>query len=100
MKNDLYAGIKYDKYRKVYYRCLLRGMPNSNVQNQISEKPVVVVVMDEKFNYLGESEIGTSANYNWSNVFVTEEGLNIEYIEDNDLEEAFLKLHIFTIEKI
>ena len=43
--------------------------------------------MDEQFNYLGETPLGTSDEWNWSNSFVTEEGLNIEYIDKADLEE-------------
>jgi hypothetical protein len=56
--------------------------------------------MDEQFNYLGETLIGKAEEWNWTNSFVTQEGLNIEYIDDNDMDEEHLNFKIFTIEKL
>ena len=103
IKQDLYAVIKYDKYRKVYYRFLRKGIPNATVRTQIKEKPIAVIMMDENFGYLGETVIGTSEKWHWQNSFVTEEGLNIEYLEEDDIDEVDLTLKIFvpkTIEQI
>ncbi|MCK9414685.1 MAG: DUF4221 domain-containing protein, partial [Prolixibacteraceae bacterium] len=80
-RQDLYAAIKYDKYRKVYYRFLLKGIPNATIRTQKEVKPIAIIVMDENFNYLGETVIGTGKEWYWQNSFVTSEGLNIEYIE-------------------
>jgi hypothetical protein len=101
-QQDLYAAILHDPWRKVYYRFLLQGIPDATFSTPIGKKPVIVILMDEQFNYLGETLIGTGEEWNWTNSFVTKEGLNIEYIGDiaKDLDEAYLDLKIFTIEKI
>lgn len=99
VREDLYAAIKYDRYRKMYYRFLLKGIPSATVHTRKEEKPIVVIVMNENFDYLGETVIGTGEDWYWQNSFVTKEGLNIEYIE-KDLEEKYLTLKIFTIKKI
>lgn len=98
-KQDLYAAIKYDKYRKVYYRFILKGISDATVRTRKEEKPISVIIMDENFNYLGETVIGTGEEWCWQNSFVTEEGLNIEYIKKN-LDESHLTLKIFTLKKI
>ncbi len=98
-RQDMYAAVIYDKYRKVYYRFLRKGIPNATIRTRKEEKPITVIIMDEKFNYLGETVIGTGEEWYWENSFVTQEGLNIEYIE-KDFEEVFLTLKIFTIKKI
>lgn len=98
-RQDLYAAVKYDKYRKVYYRFLLKGIPNATIRTRKEDKPIAVIVMDENFNYLGETVIGTGEDWYWQNSFVTLEGLNIEYLE-KDFEEAYLTLKIFTLKKI
>jgi hypothetical protein len=99
-QEDMYTAIHYDPWRKVYYRYLLQGIPNATSRMPINKKPVIIILMDEQFNYLGETLIGTGEEWNWTNSFVTEEGLNIEYIDTDDLEEDYLNLKIFTIEKL
>lgn len=94
-KTDLYAGIRYDKYRKVYYRFLRKAMPGASSMTTIVNKPLSVIIMDENFKYLGETTIGACNNYNWENAFVTEEGLNIEYLDKKDITEAYLHYKIF-----
>lgn len=97
---DLYGGIKYDKYRKVYYRFLRNAMSDVSKDSNWKEKPLSVIIMDKDFNYLGETNIGTLKNYNWENSFVSKEGLNIEYLHENDINEVYLSLHIFVPEEI
>jgi hypothetical protein len=99
-KQDLYAAILHDPWRKVYYRFLLQGIPDATSSTPQGKKPIIVILMDEQFNYLGETLIGTGEEWNWTNSFVTEEGLNIEYIDPDDTEEEFLNLKIFTLEKL
>jgi hypothetical protein len=72
----------------------------ATLSTPLGEKPVIVIIMDEQFNYLGETLIGTGKQWNWENSFVTEDGLNIEYIDDNDTEEEYLNLKIFTVEEL
>lgn len=100
LNQDLYAGILYDPWRKMYYRFMQQGLVNATTRTPLTSKPVVVIIMDEQFNYLGETLIGTGDNWNWKNSFVTEEGLNIEYLDTKDIDETFMNFKIFTIEKI
>lgn len=96
---DEYTAIKYDKFRKVYYRFLFKRKTESDQKNDWKEKPVAVIVMDNKFRYLGETVIGTGEEWNWQNSFVTKEGLNIEYTGTKN-DENFLTLKVFTPKKI
>lgn len=100
IEQNEYAAILYDKYREVYYRFLLQNIPDANINTQWKEKPVVVIMMDRGFNYLGETTLGTWREWNWHNSFVTEEGLNIEYLDNDDIDEVALTLKIFTPKKI
>lgn len=99
IREDLYSAIRYDKYRQVYYRFFLKGIPNTSNATTMDDKPVSVIIMDKDFNYLGEKVIGIGRNWYWQNSFVTKEGLNIEYL-DRDRDENHLTLKIFTIKKI
>lgn len=96
---DWYTAIKYDKYRKVYYRFIMKSSAVEKSNTSWKEKPIAVIIFNEDFDYLGETVIGTMKDFNWQNSFVTEEGLNIEYIETK-FEEVYLTLKIFTIKKL
>jgi len=96
---DFYTAILHDPYRHLYYRYMLRAIPNTNTYWK--KKPLIVIIMDEQFNYQGETVIGTGEEWNWENSFVTSEGLTMEYIDhDADPEEQYLCLKTFTVEKI
>ncbi|MVT10296.1 DUF4221 family protein [Chitinophaga tropicalis] len=97
---DLYGGIKYDKYRKVYYRFLRKALPESGRKLRWEDKEVTVIIMDEHFRYLGETSIGTMHEFYPENAFVTKEGLNIEYLDDSDVDEKFMNFKIFQPQKI
>lgn len=97
---DLYGGILYDKYRNVYYRFLRKALPEKGVRLRWENKQVAVVVMDQDFNYLGETEIGDMNEFYPDNSFVTKEGLNVEYIAPDDVDEKFLTFKIFTLKDI
>jgi hypothetical protein len=99
-REDLYAAILYDSWRRVYYRYLQKGISDGAPGTPVGRKPVIVIIMDEQFNYLGETLIGTGEEWKWENSFVTEEGLNIEYVDDSDTDEEFLHLKIFTVEDL
>ena len=98
-QQDFYTAIIYDKFRRVYYRFLLKGIKNATNHSRLNEKPINIIVMDEHFNYLGETEIGKGNDWNWHNSFVSREGLNIEYLE-KDYAEVYLTFKIFTIKEI
>jgi hypothetical protein len=100
LQQDTYAAILYDPWRQVYYRFLEQGLPNATTTTQAVEKPVIVIVMDEQFNYMGETLIGTGEQWHWKNSFVTEEGLNIEFIDNEDPDEVYLNFKVFNIETL
>jgi hypothetical protein len=79
---------------------MLQGIPGSTSSTGKEKKPVIVIVMNEQFNYLGETVIGTGEQWNWSNSFVTKEGLNIEYINEEDVNEDYLNFKIFKIKEL
>lgn len=56
--------------------------------------------MDEQFRYLGETEIGIGREWNWTNSFVTEEGLNIERIGTEPEDDDYLTFALFDIQDI
>lgn len=77
-----------------------QGIKGATSQDQLTEKPVVVIMMDKQFNYLGETVLGTSDVWNWNNSFVTKEGLNIEYIDKGDIDEQYMRFKICIPQKI
>lgn len=99
LRQDLYGGILYDPWRKVYYRFMQQGLANASARTPLTSKPIIVILMDENFNYLGETLIGTGENWNWKNSFVTKEGLNIEYLDTKDIDETFMNFKIFKLSK-
>lgn len=100
VREDMYGAIIYDPYRKVYYRFLERGIPNASIKTSMSEKLINVIIMDENFDYLGETTLGQGKEWNWANSFVTQEGLNIEYVDRDDINEDYLILKIFIPKKL
>lgn len=98
LQQDLYGGILYDKWREIYYRFIQKGIKNATTRTQLSEKEIAIIYMDKHFKYLGETTLGTSYEWNWTNSFVTKEGLNIEYIDENDVDERYMSFKIFTPE--
>ena len=101
LRHDIYAAILHDPYRHLYYRYMLQANPAATTNTHWKEKQVVVIIMDEHFEYLGETAIGTCEKWNWGNSFVTSEGLTMEYIDqDADPEEQYIILKTFTVEKI
>lgn len=95
VRQDMYAAIIHDKYRKVYYRFMRKALPDADVQTSWKEKSIAVIIMDEEFGYLGETVLGIERNWHWQNSFVTKEGLNVEYVENNNTGELNLSLKIF-----
>ena len=101
LQYDFYTGILHDPYRKVYYRLMMPGVPDATISTSKWEKPVGVIVMDEQFNYMGETVLGPWKKWNWQNCFVTSEGLTMEYFDpDLDSGEEYLYFKILTIEKL
>ena len=100
LHQDLYGGILYDPWREVYYRFLEQRASDVTNRTPLTSKAIIIICMDKDFNYLGETNIGTGKQWNWNNAFVTKEGLNIEYLDINDMEELYMNFKIFTLKKI
>ena len=80
---------------------MLQSVHDATVSTSLNERHVVVIVMDEQFNYMGETVLGTGEKWNWQNSLVTSEGLMIEYFDpDLDSLEEYLNFRILTIEKL
>lgn len=95
--SDIYQGFKYDQYRNVYYRVMLKGIPDHGEYSDLSAKPVSIIIYDEKFNVVGEKLIGLSENWNPLNMLVSKDGLLIEYIDSNPEFEDFLIFQKFKL---
>ena len=100
VQGDRYCAILHDPFRKVYYRFLRKAFPEAPEGTHWKEKDIGVIIMDEDFEYLGETTLGGGDIWHWENSFVTEEGLNIEYIDKDDIDEEYLTLKIFVPKKL
>lgn len=95
MNNPSYEGILYDKYRKVYYRFARLPLPEYKKGDRGNRKPLVVIILDENLQYLGEYLMPTVVEYFSTNAFVSERGLNIQVISDN---EDVLQFYVYEYE--
>ena len=97
MRTPSYEGILYDKYRNIYYR--IARLPNKEYKlgDNGNEKPVIVVVLDEDFHYLGETMLPKDLNLFSSNIFVSKEGLNVQVVDSN---EDILKFYRYVYAKV
>ncbi|MBE6253781.1 MAG: DUF4221 domain-containing protein [Bacteroidales bacterium] len=79
MRNPSYEGILYDKYRHCYYRfARLPYSEKESIPSFGNHKPVVIVVLDENFNYIGERCLKSDVPYNSFCSFVSPGGLMIQ----------------------
>lgn len=83
MTNGSYENILYDKYRNIYYR-IARMPVNGEIQHHGNNKPTVVLVLDNKFEKIGEIELPESMSINPYHSIVLKEGLAIQKRDDNE----------------
>ncbi|WP_294628343.1 DUF4221 family protein [uncultured Bacteroides sp.] len=95
LEQDWYAAVLHDPYQKVYYRYLQKAVSPAASKKQLNGKVLSVIIMDEQFRYLGETEIGTGEQWNWNNSFVTPEGLHIEHCGTKMEDDDYLTFGIF-----
>ena len=98
LENDEYGPVRYDAYRKVYYRFFRHGVKQYSESSQWGDKELSIILFDQDFHYLGEKNIGLLKNWYIQNSFVNKEGLHIEYIPKT-LDEDHLVYRIFTTNK-
>ena len=94
---DMYGPILYDQYREVYYRFLLKKVTDETKSNSIPDKEICIILMDQNFNYLGETCIGNGKSWNINNTFITKEGLNIEYLSPENENEDYMFFKVFQL---
>lgn len=99
-ENNLYGAIKYDPYRNIYYRFIRKSLKEKNTGRNWKDKTLGVIVLDEDFNYLGETDIGILKDWNWENSFVNKQGLYIEHLDNINYDETYLRFKIFEIQKL
>lgn len=79
-----YTRIAYDKYRNVYYRYVLK--PVGKQEEFTSKRRSAIIVLDEKFNIIGEWDV--PENIDLFKSFIYKKGLYIfnkeKYIENQD----------------
>jgi hypothetical protein len=83
MTNSSYREVYYDKYKQRYYR-IARLPVKDYVFGSNQRKPIVVIILDAQFNYLGEVSLPADKNLKPDNCFVSEDGLNIQSLTDDE----------------
>lgn len=93
-ENPSYEGVYYDKYKDLYYR--IARLPNKDyIKNKIGNgKPIVIIVLDSKLNYLGEGKLPTNLNLRPTNCFVTKDGFYIQLLNEDEDYFTFCKFEI------
>lgn len=83
INNLNYGSIHYDSYRKVYYR--IAQLPNGDLKfsDAVLRKPIVVLILDEAFNIVGESLLPKD-NYLLNQCFVAPDGFHIQVESEDD----------------
>ncbi|TCD27435.1 DUF4221 domain-containing protein [Pedobacter psychrodurus] len=78
IENSQFFNVMYDKYRHVYYRFSLRNILQENGKyfNSILDKPLVLMIFNEKFEVIKEIEL-PMYKYSPNTWFITKEGLFI-----------------------
>ena len=83
-----YEGIFHDPYRNVYYRIARLPIDDSiDLDEMTLPKPVIVIVLNGKFEYIGETNMPKNIDFTTNNCFVTKEGLHIQVFLDDDDED-------------
>lgn len=78
IENSQFFNVMYDKYRHIYYRFSLRNILQENGKyfNSILDKPLVLMIFNEKFEVIKEIEL-PMYKYSPNTWFITKEGLFI-----------------------
>lgn len=79
-----YRSVLYDKYRNLYYRFACLPKIEKFRKFVSGTQPVIVIVLDKDFNYLGEGMLPDNIDIRYTNSFVTKDGLNIQVVNENE----------------
>lgn len=80
-----YGNIVYDPWRNLYYRIVEKSTPMPGVNLSNKAKKLSIIILDEDFRVIGESDIKEEAFsvFRYS-VFVSQGGLNIQLLTGED----------------
>ena len=90
-----YEGILYDKYRNVYYRFVRLPLSKNCAMDGVNKKPVSVIILDSKMQYIGETLLDSQSIYIPGNSFVSIDGLNIQKLTKNEDEIVYEQYAFF-----
>jgi hypothetical protein len=101
MASCSYQAIIADAYRNVYYRIACLPAQKADSKNYTSGKPFSIIVLDSAFQKIAESEVFPENVYDYTQFFVSAEGLFISTNNParNDLEEDKLRFRKFVLAK-
>lgn len=78
-----YESIFADPYKDLYYR--IARLPNAkHKRGMFNDKPVVIIVLDKDFHYVGEELLPDGVTYDTFNAYVSHDGLNIHIRDTKD----------------
>lgn len=84
LRTPSYEGILYDQYRNLYYRIARLANKECDPNEQGNKKPIIIIVLDDNLQYLGETILPQNLSLCSSNIFVSKEGLNIQVLSENE----------------
>lgn len=101
IENNHYTLVLYDKYRKVYYRYAIHGIPFKNSaggENSHFDAPFSIIILDENFNKIGEVRL-PGKTYLPKDSFVGEKGLYISNhnYRNEELPEDVMSFSVFQL---
>ena len=80
-----YGNILYDRWNNVYYRIVEKSTPMPGVNLSNKAKKLAVMILDENFRTIGESDITEEAFSCFRyTVFVSQAGLHIQRLTDEN----------------
>ena len=78
-----YEGVFADPYKHLVYR--IARLPNpTQKKGTFNAKPVIIIVLDEQLNYIGEELLPEGLSYDTFNSYVSPEGLHIHIRNPKD----------------
>ena len=95
MTNPSYQNIIYDKYKNQYYRIARLPKQDFTLSERGNMKPIIIIILDSNFKYIGEVELDMNIRYSLNNCFATKEGLNIQ-VHTNDDDKLTFYVYSFT----
>jgi hypothetical protein len=84
LENTQYANIHFDPYRNLYYRFVRQPLFDYNINDRETHlKNRSIIILDSGFNKVGEYDLTEKTNLS-RGAFVSEEGLHIQTLSEDD----------------